>query len=364
MIENSRNRVLLKMKLLFCSTLLAILFGCALAPQYSGPRSDHFNGEEFENTLKDDKGLLDILSYTLTFPFRKSVWPGRVVRANAADAIVERIDDGLAITLINHSTVLIQVAGTNILTDPIFAERASPFTWAGPKRVTEPAIALNNLPPIDLILVSHNHYDHLDIEAIRHISKADSGERQPLILLGLGNGRLLNEEGLQNFLELDWDDSVAFDDLQVEFSEARHRSGRGLRDQMKTLWGAFVITTPQGKIYFGGDSGYGPHFADTRQKHGDFQVALLPIGAYEPRSFMAPVHLNPEEAVKAHLDLSSHLSIAIHHSTFQLTYEGINAPREALNIALDENGLSDEDFQVLAFGKRINIPVTISPPNK
>lgn len=345
------------MKVIFLALSMLSLFGCAVAPQYTGPKSAHFNGEVFENTFKDDKGVLDILRYSLTFPFRRTAWPAWVVHEDKASVVIERIEDRLAVTLINHSTVLIQVAGINILTDPIFAKRASPVSWAGPKRVTNPAIVLNDMPPIDLILVSHNHYDHLDLAAMREMSKPNVDYREPLILIGLGNGRLLTEEGLPNFREMDWNDIVVFDDLQVEFSEARHRSGRGLRDQMQTLWGAFVITTPQGKIYFGGDTGYGPHFADTQRKHGAFQVALLPIGAYEPRAFTARVHLNPAEAVKAHFDLRSRLSIATHHSTFQLTYEGINAPREALSIALDENGLSDEDFQVLAFGKRINVPL-------
>ena len=333
---------------------LVVLISCAAAPVYQGPVSDHFDGNRFNNTLADNKGLFDILKLSLTFPFKKSAWPAWVEPNVQPDAPVNTIESGIAYTVINHSTVLIQLDGVNILTDPMFAERASPFSWAGPKRVTAPAIALQELPPIDIILISHNHYDHLDIEALLSLSRAQE-DRQPLILAGLGNGKLFEKNGLSNYVDLDWGDIHVVESLEIEFTESRHRSGRGLADQMKTLWGAFVISSAQGKIYFGGDTGYGPHFRALREKHGGFKLSFIPIGAYAPRWFMAPVHLNPEEAVLAHQELGSEKSVAIHHSTFQLTYEAIDEPKNRLQLTLAKNQIPAQEFAAPPFGKRYRL---------
>ena len=340
--------------LLLLLLILGLLLSCAAAPVYQGPVSDHFDGTRFKNTLPDNKGLLDILKLSLTFPFKKAEWPEQVNPQTTPDEVVATVERGIAYTVINHSTVLIQVDGVNILTDPIFAERASPFTWAGPKRVLPPAISLPQLPPIDLVLISHNHYDHLDIEALLTLRRINDNH-QPLILAGLGNGRLFDKHGLTNYLDMDWGDVRVYKSLEIEFTESRHRSGRGLADQMKTLWGAFVISTPSGKIYFGGDTGYGPHFRTLRDKHGGFKLAFIPIGAYEPRWFMAPVHLNPEEAVLAHQELGSEKSVAIHHSTFQLTYEAIDEPKKRLRLALANSQLSAQEFTTPQFGNRVHL---------
>jgi L-ascorbate metabolism protein UlaG (beta-lactamase superfamily) len=259
-----------------------------------------------------------------------------------------RLASGLSVTFINHATFLIQLDGINILTDPVFSKRASPSQVVGPARVHQPGIAFDDLPPIDVILISHNHYDHLDEGTLRRFAAM---ERQPLVMAGLGNGALFEEFGLQHYQDLDWEQSIGFGGVQFTFTECRHRSGRGLTDQMKTLWGAFVIHSASGSVYFGGDSGYGGHFKATGEKHGPFSLALLPIGAYEPRWFMADVHVNPQEAVQAHIDLQARRSIGMHFGTFQLTYEAIDQPVTDLVAARTEKGLDDSDFIILSPGE-------------
>ena len=230
----------------------------------------------------------------------------------------------------------------------MYAERASPFTFAGPKRIHQPGVRLEDLPPIDVILISHNHYDHLDTETLTKI--VNQQDFAPKILTGLGNSALLNEIGLKNHNELNWNGSVKLDGINFTFTKCRHRSGRGITDQMQTLWGSFVIEAPSGNIYFAGDTGYDDHFTATKEKFGGFALSILPIGAYEPRWFMKDVHLNPAEAVQAHLDLNSERSMAIHFGTFQLTLESVEQPVIDLKAALATNQVSEENFLVLKPG--------------
>jgi len=253
------------------------------------------------------------------------------------------------VTFINHATFLVQVDGLNILTDPIYSDRASPFQWVGPKRVHAPGVALEDLPPIDLVLISHNHYDHLDESTLLALSRQQ--ENPPLIVSGLGNGLLFDQLGLSNHRDLNWRESTHLGVVEIVFTECRHRSGRGAGDQMKTLWGSFVLKTSAGNIYFAGDTGYGPHLKEAGDDYGPFRLALLPIGAYEPRWFMADVHLNPEEAVQAHIDLRSERSIGMHFGTFQLTYEGIDRPLLELDSARKKYGVASTQFEVLDVGE-------------
>jgi len=321
------------------------------APAYTGSVTDHFNGETFFNQVNSDKGFIDIVKFGLPFSFVKETWPDWIDSTPKKIPHKRLSGDSVSVTFINHSTLLIQVDGVNILTDPIFTQRASFYSWIGPKRVRNPGVNLNDLPPIDIILVSHNHYDHLDIETLKLISANNPKDQPPLILSGLGNGQLFDDNALKNHKDFDWEQSVLHKGLEIVFTESRHRTGRGITDQMKTLWGSFVIKTRLGNIYFAGDTGYGPHFKDARLRHGNFILSLLPIGAYEPRWFMQTAHLNPADAVKAHLDLESRQSIGIHFGTFQLTYEGIDQPIIDLEKALRENQISDTDFIVPEFGE-------------
>jgi L-ascorbate metabolism protein UlaG (beta-lactamase superfamily) len=284
-----------------------------------------------------------------------------------------------AVTFIGHATFLLQFSALTVLTDPVFARCAGPWGVLGPPRVRPPALALENLPHIDVVLLSHNHYDHLDLAALRWLAR----ERQPLIVTPLGLGTWLEARGVSGTVELDWwqshreahvarrgdpagllhrsaprnDRQEAADHanepmLETTCTPAQHWSSRHPWDRCKTLWGGFMLKTPHGSVFFGGDSGWAPkYFTDIREKLGAPDLALLPIGAYEPRWFMEPVHMNPDEAVRAHLALGARGSIGMHFGTFQLTDEAVDAPRHALAAARVQHGVAAEDFSTLDFGE-------------
>jgi L-ascorbate metabolism protein UlaG (beta-lactamase superfamily) len=291
-----------------------LLMSCTSAPGHQGNPSGHFDGKHFVNTDSMDKSAGDMVRFGWGALTSSADWPNWIDIEQQTVAN-ERVYEGISVTFVNHATFLIQVDGINILTDPVYSERVSPFQWAGPKRVHAPGIAMEDLPPIDVILISHNHYDHLDEATLR--SLLESQENPPLLLAGLGNRELLIELGSSDQRDLDWEESAHHEGIEFVFTECRHRSGRGISDQMKTLWGSFVIKTSQGNLYFAGDTGYSPHLQAAGDRHGPFALSLLPIGAYEPRWFMKDVHLNPEEAVRAHRELRSEYSIGIHFGTFQ-----------------------------------------------
>jgi L-ascorbate metabolism protein UlaG (beta-lactamase superfamily) len=280
----------------------------------------------------------------------RAKWPRRIEnKVHPSPAVRVRGSD-LAVTWIGHSTVLIQTGGLNILTDPFFSKRASPLPFVGPARVRDPGIAIADLPPIDLILLSHNHYDHLDRPALKQISKLHA----PWNMTPLKNGKFLYGPIIQ---ELDWNQTEKFGDLKITLMPARHWSKRGFSDTNEALWGAFVIEAPSGVIYFGADTGYGDGstFKDVKARFGSPKLSLLPIGAYEPRWFMKNQHMNPQDSVQAHLDLGSELSVAIHHSTVQLTDEAYDAPVKALNEALATANVHPSRFQVMDIGQTLNV---------
>ncbi len=337
--------------LLLAAAAALVLHGCSTQPRHDGPPTAHFDGTRFHNTLPAEKSIFDVMGFVATFALRREAWPQRVQNGRYPPPPEA---DGIVATFVNHSTVLLRIGDLNILTDPIWSERASPFSFAGPARVREPGLALAGLPPIDVVLVSHDHYDHLDLDTLRALAAHGRGG-PPLVLAGLGTGALFARHGLENHRELDWWQSVEIDGVTFTFVEVRHRSGRGLADQMKTLWGGFVVSAPAGRVYFAGDTGYGPHFGEARQRFGAFDLALIPIAAYRPRDFMLPVHLDPAGAVQAHRDLGARQSIAIHHGTFQLTYEAIDEPYRELATALDAAGIAPHDFRVLGFGESLHL---------
>jgi L-ascorbate metabolism protein UlaG (beta-lactamase superfamily) len=262
----------------------------------------------------------------------------------------------IAATFVGQSTFLLQMHGANVLTDPVWSERASPVRWAGPRRVRRPGLDFERLPPIHLVLISHNHYDHMDLPTLRRLRQ----RFDPLFVTGSGNGRYLRKRGLARIEELDWWQTLpASGGLTVTMTPAQHFSRRGLFDHLRTLWGGFALTAGEKRVYFTGDSGYGVHFPEIRRRLGRIDLALLPFGAYDPRWLMRVAHMNPEEAVRAHLDLAPRLSIGMHFGTFQLTDEAIDEPVEELRRCLREKGVKENDFRVPAFGETIVMDTSI-----
>lgn len=322
------------------------------APAFAGPDSDHFKGGRFLNPGPDERhGFLDFLRWRLTS--RPGDWKMRAdARPGAPPPHV--VDAGrLRVTFVGHATVLVQADGLNILTDPVWSERASPVAWAGPKRVRPPGIRFEDLPPIDVVLISHNHYDHLDVPTLRRLRD----EHRPRFIVPLGNAALLASRGIRVAAELDWWQGVGLTrGVRVVSVPTRHFSGRGLSDRDRTLWCGYVIEGPSGAVYFAGDTAAGPHFAEVRERFGRVRLALLPVGAYLPRWFMRPVHVSPEEAVEAHLTLGARTSVAIHFGTFPLGDDGETEAVEALGRALAARGVSPEKFRVPDFGEGFDVP--------
>lgn len=329
-------RIILSAFLIITVGLIAI--SCTSGPAYNGPKSDHFDGKYFHNRTPMNKGFWDYL--VMRIKTKQTPWPTWI---NSKEGTLPNNflnGDQLKVLFINHSTVLLRFENLTILTDPIFSQRASPFSWFGPKRARDPYLKIDQLPKIDVILISHNHYDHLDIESLKTISKRD----QPKILCGLGVGLLLKENNIDNFIELDWEKQITISSLKFTFVYSQHWSARGIFDRKQTLWGSYILESPKGKIYFSGDTGYSSHFKEQGDQYGPFKFAMLPIGHYEPGYFMGYSHLNPEQAVLAHLDLRSQLTMGIHFGTFQLTNESISQPLEDLEKAKKVHSINETFF--------------------
>jgi L-ascorbate metabolism protein UlaG (beta-lactamase superfamily) len=308
--------------------------------------SEHFDGKRFYNPdAPQALGFRDALRWKLSS--RPEPSPGFIadVEQTVPPARVE--GDRLRATLVNHSTVLVQQRGSNILTDPIWSERASPLSWLGPRRRRKPGVSWEDLPAIDAVLISHNHYDHLDLATLRRL--ADRGHST--FIVPAGDARLLASKRIGPVHEMDWGESLSLANFTVHSAPALHFSSRGLYDRNRSLWCGYVIESRERLVYFAGDTGFGPHFAQIRDRFGPPHLALLPIGAYEPRWFMSPIHMDPAEALRAHEILTARMSIAIHHGTFQLADEGIDTPGKELR-----SRVPGESFLVLKNGQFAEIP--------
>lgn len=366
--------------LLFCLALIALISFRAhveaepMCAAYAEPASDHFDGELFFNPKygpghgaaapvrpgeEAQRRSFGWFWFRFILGIDRPDWPQEV---NAAPAVPppERVPRGsLMITPVGHGTFLIQIDGLNILTDPIWSERCSPVSWAGPKRRRAPGIRFEDLPPIDAVLISHNHYDHLDIPTLERL--AGKGARRSITTLG--NRDLICKTGIPAVDELDWWQTLSLSgEVTVTVVPAQHFSMRSFWDRNRTLWGGFVISGPSGSIYYSGDTGYGPHFREISRRFPRIRAALLPIAPFWPKNSNKPphrnfnrVHMGPAEAVKAHLDLGAELSIAAHFQVFQLGADAFEDAPAELKSALLEQGVKPESFIAPPPGEAINL---------
>lgn len=325
-------------------------------PHDDGPVSDHFDGTHFfDPDGVPPKKLSDLLRWQLGSGLTRAAWPAWVPNAHA-DTPPPRVEGNrVRLSFVGHASWLIQAAGLNILIDPVWSERASPFAFAGPKRHNAPGIAFDALPRIDVVLVSHGHYDHLDIATLSKLAARDA----PDMVTPLGNDiTMRGADAAIRARAFDWNDRVQLGQgVAVTLVATRHWSARGLFDRNRALWASFVLETPAGKIYIVCDSGYGTgaHFRRVRDAHSPLRLAILPIGAYEPRWFMQDQHMNPSDAVKALVNCGAQQALAHHHGTFQLTDEAIDAPVKALQAALDAAKIPRDRFTAPRPGQVIEI---------
>jgi L-ascorbate metabolism protein UlaG (beta-lactamase superfamily) len=311
--------------------LLVGALACApyATPGYRGPKSDHFDGTRFQNYEPfAEQRAWDVVRWQLTR--RRGRWPDRSFAPRGAPP--ERVGRGhVRVTFINHATVLVQMDGVNLLTDPVWSYRVGPESELGVRRHQPPGIRLEDLPPIDAVLLSHNHYDHLDVPTLRRLARA----RHPRILTGLGNSAYLEEERIPGGEDYDWWRSTRVTspagEVRVTFVPARHWSGRGLTDRRRTLWGGFVIEGQSGRVYFAGDTGFGRFLTMIRDRFTPFRLALLPVSPFEPRWYMARKHLSPGDAVRAARLVGAATTVAIHWGTFELGDDDEGEARDSVD---------------------------------
>ncbi len=334
--------------------LLALVFlsGCGNG-YYRGPASEHFDGHRFENPWAPMPNRFgEFLKWRMTA--ERGPWPESVEVEPSLPP--ERVTgEELRVTYVGHATVLLQTSGLNILTDPIWSERASPFGFAGPRRVAAPGVRFEDLPPIDLVLVSHNHYDHLDLPTLKRLHQSFD----PLVLTPLGNDVIIRSAVPGMRLEtLDWGEGFSFNDkIRLTLEPMQHWSARGLFDRLEALWGAFVIEAPGGPVYFLADAGYARHLSeDFVASYGVPRLSLLPVGAYEPRWFMEYAHMNPAEVVQTFLDLGQGRAMGTQHEVFAMADEAYADPRRDLKEALQARGVDESLFIMPRVGEWFMVP--------
>ena len=306
----------------------------------------HFDGNRFYNPgAPEPHGFKDVLRWKLTS--RAEASPDFVADVQPSKPPARINGDKLLVTFINHATVLLQTRGVNILTDPIWSQRASPFSFIGPKRHREPGVRKEDLPEIDLVLLSHNHYDHLDLPTLNWLRDRS---RNTVFVVPLRVAEPLRTHGIETVHELDWGEARMVGNTTIYCVPAVHFSARNAFDRNRTLWCGYVIESSGGPVYFAGDTAFGDHFAQIRHRFGVPRLSFLPIGAYQPRWFMSPVHMSPEEALKAHEILASRATIGIHHGTFQLADDGIDTPAQQIL-----RSPHPEQFLILRNGESVTI---------
>jgi L-ascorbate metabolism protein UlaG (beta-lactamase superfamily) len=343
---------------------------------YRGPASAHFDGARFFNPAGPalpSPGRQRSFFQRWASSSGRAEWPDRVP---VTPTVPPRRVDGheMRVTWIGHSTVLVQTEGLNILTDPIWSERASPFGFIGPRRVRETGVRFEDLPRIDVVLVSHNHYDHLDLPTLRRLWERD----RPLIVTGLGNDTILRNSGIES-AALDWDQWLTLTDHGADRSmfmrcdpvawcpgdralvfalRVHHWSSRWMTDRNRALWTGFAVKLPGGgSFFFAGDTGWGDgSWVREAARFGPYRLAIIPIGAYEPRDFMRSNHVNPEEAMAIFRGLGAERGLGVHWGTFQLTFEPIDQPRQRLAALARANHLAPDRFVAIEAGASFTIP--------
>ncbi len=342
--------------LVFLAVLVFHVFpGC----MYAQDRGDgdeeaiHHTGDGFQNPYveKRKRGFFEYLKMRY-FSSEEFADYGsnahKVPRMEPDLGAIQTPPDALQVTWIGHATMLIQYKGVNILTDPIFSDRASPVSFLGPRRYNPPALRIEDLPPIDYIVISHGHYDHLDLKTVQRIG---SGTKW-LVPLGLKKWFVRAGINAENVMEFDWWDRSRFENITITATPAQHWSSRSLWDRNKSLWASWLLQVGDQTIWYSGDTGYNPYqFKEIGEKFSTVNLALISIGAYEPRWFMKDMHINPDEAVQIHLDIKSAHSIAVQWGTFQLTAEPIDDPPVKLKEALVKRGIPSEEFELLKIGE-------------
>ncbi|MCE2516489.1 MAG: MBL fold metallo-hydrolase [Alphaproteobacteria bacterium] len=330
-----------------------VLGGCSSMPVYDSPQFEE-ETMTFQNPngVRNDKSFGDLMGLAYNYmtraddPYEKSGFPLITsTRAELATLAEE-------VLWVGHSTVIVSHGGQTIMTDPVFADRASPFSFAGPKRVTPVPFKLADLPPIDVVVISHSHYDHLDKAAVQELSR-----RQPelVFVVPLGLKAVLNDWGVSNVRELDWWQNTEVDGMRLTATPVQHWSSRSMSDRNETLWAGWMAEWQDFKFYFAGDTGYSRDFVETRARLGAPDLAAIPIGAYDPRDFMRASHVNPEEAVQILKDVGATKAVPIHWGTYKLTLEPMNEPPQRLRRALEEARLEGQDFIILKHGERVSI---------
>ncbi len=308
-----------------------LFYGCRTlyVPKYEGPLTERWDGKRFNNPNGNDMGDFRALMKWQR-KNKRGVWQEIESKAYESIAFSNVESDAIYYKQINHATVLIQHKEMNILTDPVYSKRASPFTALGPKRYRQPSIPFDELPKIDVVVISHDHYDHLDVATLKKLSERDG----PTIYVGLATKKFLEKFKIKNVVDMDWGESKQNGNITIHMLAAKHWSNRFLSPR-KTLWGSWMFTSDAKKIYFAGDTGYDKHFKEIKEEFGHIDLALIPVGAYKPRFFMEHVHMPPEHAYKAHQDLDPDVSFAIHWGTFQLTHEAMFDPINELQEIID-----------------------------
>lgn len=315
-------------------------------PKYKGRVSDHFDGKKFFNPSGiHEEGFAALMKWI--FNRKRGEWKISS-RYSLGEKPSDRISSGVKTTFINHSSFLIQLDRLNLLIDPVWSERVSPIDGMGPRRMRSPGIRFEDLPIIDAVLLTHNHYDHLDLPTMEMLNE----KFHPKIITTLGGSKFLEKNKITGAKELDWwDETQLSEQLKLIAVPAQHFSGRGTFDRNTTLWCGFIIQRSKGNIYIAGDTGYNDStFNEIGNRFGPISVSIIPVGAYRPQWFMSPIHVSPMEAVKIHLEVKSQKSIACHFGTFPLVDEGNEELITDFRSALKQSNVSEENFLLLKEG--------------